>query len=410
LKPELDANMIDSLLNFKSKLSNILNKSFARNATLEDSLKKSFEVFINKRKNKPAELIAKFVDNVLRSSNKSSSDTEVEELLDSVLVLFRYIHGKDVFEAFYKKDLAKRLLLNKSASVDSEKSILSKLKTECGPQFTNRLEGMFKDMELSRDLMSTFRESLKYSMKVPILDLTIQVLTQSYWPTYPVVPLNIPSQFALSQEVFKEFYMKKHRGRKLIWANSLGHCVVKASFRKSTKELSMSLFQTVVMLLFNDQPDEGPLDYTTIKNLTSLEDKELVRTLQSLACGKTRILTKSPKGKNVADTDTFTVNLDFTHNLYRIKVNTIQLKETVEEQIKTHKQVDQDRQYLVDAAIVRIMKTRKKLNHTQLVTEVFSQLKFPIEPSQMKKRIESLLDREYMERDESSKDTYLYLA
>uniref|UniRef100_A0A8C0MLB0 Cullin family profile domain-containing protein n=1 Tax=Canis lupus familiaris TaxID=9615 RepID=A0A8C0MLB0_CANLF len=36
--------------------------------------------------------------------------------------------GKDVFEAFYKKDLARRLLLGKSASVDAEKSMLSKLK------------------------------------------------------------------------------------------------------------------------------------------------------------------------------------------------------------------------------------------------------------------------------------------
>jgi hypothetical protein len=42
--------------------------------------------------------------------------------------MFRFIHGKDVFEAFYKKDLAKRLLVGKSASVDSEKSMLSKLK------------------------------------------------------------------------------------------------------------------------------------------------------------------------------------------------------------------------------------------------------------------------------------------
>ncbi len=38
------------------------------------------------------------------------------------------ISGKDVFEAFYKKDLAKRLLVGKSASVDAEKSMLSKLK------------------------------------------------------------------------------------------------------------------------------------------------------------------------------------------------------------------------------------------------------------------------------------------
>lgn len=48
--------------------------------------------------------------------------------LDRVLILFRYIQGKDVFEAFYKRDLAKRLLLGKSASFDAEKSMLSKLK------------------------------------------------------------------------------------------------------------------------------------------------------------------------------------------------------------------------------------------------------------------------------------------
>ncbi len=69
----------------------------------------------------------------------------------------RFIHGKDVFEAFYKKDLAKRLLVGKSASVDCEKSMLSKLKAECGAGFTSKLEGMFKDMELSADLNTAFR-------------------------------------------------------------------------------------------------------------------------------------------------------------------------------------------------------------------------------------------------------------
>lgn len=37
------------------------------------------------------------------------------------------LQGKDVFEAFYKKDLAKRLLLGKSASIDAEKSMISKV-------------------------------------------------------------------------------------------------------------------------------------------------------------------------------------------------------------------------------------------------------------------------------------------
>lgn len=63
-----------------------------------------------------------------------------------------------MFEAFYKKDLAKRLLVGKSASVDAEKSMLSKLKQECGGAFTSKLEGMFKDMELSKDIMLQFKQ------------------------------------------------------------------------------------------------------------------------------------------------------------------------------------------------------------------------------------------------------------
>ena len=53
----------------------------------------------------------------------------------------------------------------------------------------------------------------------------------------------------------------------------------------------------------------------------------------------------------------------------------------------------------IDAAIVRVMKTRKTLSHKLLVAELLQQLKFPIKQSDLKKRIESLIDREYLERD-----------
>ena len=48
-------------------------------------------------------------------------DTQLEKKLDDVMALFRFIHGKDVFEKFYKNDLAKRLLHSRSASDDAEK-------------------------------------------------------------------------------------------------------------------------------------------------------------------------------------------------------------------------------------------------------------------------------------------------
>ena len=80
--------------------------------------------------------------------------------VDLMILSNACVQGKDVFEAFYKKDLAKRLLLGRSASTDAEKNMITKLKTECGSQFTNKLEGMFKDVDLSRELMMSFRESV----------------------------------------------------------------------------------------------------------------------------------------------------------------------------------------------------------------------------------------------------------
>lgn len=70
----------------------------------------------------------------------------------------------------------------------------------------------------------------------------------------------------------------------------------------------------------------------------------------------------------------------------------------------------QDRQYQVDAAIVRIMKMRKSLMHNQLISECMAQLKFPIKPADIKKRIESLIDRDYLARDEQNANQYNYLA
>lgn len=56
------------------------------------------------------------------------SEQEIEMVLDKSMVLFRFLQEKDVFERYYKQHLARRLLLNKSGSDDSEKNMISKLK------------------------------------------------------------------------------------------------------------------------------------------------------------------------------------------------------------------------------------------------------------------------------------------
>ena len=117
------------------------------------------------------------------------------------------------------------------------------------------------------------------------------------------------------QEIFAKFYHGKYSGRKLQWQPNLGHAVLKASFKASVKELKVSLFQTLCLLVFNDA---DTLSLSEIKDLTNIEDSELRRTLQSLACGKARVLQKVPRGKDVADNDKFVYNADFTHQVIQI--------------------------------------------------------------------------------------------
>ncbi|KAK6526876.1 hypothetical protein TWF281_010073 [Arthrobotrys megalospora] len=427
-------DMVPTLLSLKNSLEGILKNSFAKNVDLGHSLRESFETFINEQRKgagykqnaRPSEMIAKYMDLLLREgikaiSRNSAAPDEDEQMmgmgdedallgnqLDQVLDLFRFIHGKDVFEAFYKKDLARRLLMQRSASADAEKAMLSKLKTECGSGFTMNLEIMFKDIDISRENMASFKLTKAAMERTDSMDLQVTVLSQAAWPTYPETTITVPEDVAQYMNAYHSYYTAKHKGRKLVWRNALAHCVLRANFPKGKKELSMSAFQAVVLLLFDD--DKKPLSYEEIKSATSLPDAELIRTLQSLACARVRPLTKHPKGKDVNPTDTFTVNLGFNDPKIRIKINQIQLKETKEENTQTHEQIAQDRQYETQAAIIRIMKSRKSIGHNELITEVITQTqkRGTLDLTDIKKNIEKLIDKDYMERSEDG--TYAYLA
>ena len=248
--PEHDKNMVQELLNFKDRIDEIVCKCYSNSTKFINSVKEAFECFINQRANKPAELIAKFVDLKLRAGNKECGDEELERLLDKVMVLFRFIHGKDIFEAFYKKDLAKRLLIGKSASVDAEKSMLLKLKQECGSAFTSKLEGMFKDMELSRELIPSFKQHLHNIMPDASIDMTVFILTTGYWPTYQPMDILMPPELLKYEETFKEFYISKHLGRKLQWQRNLGHCVLRANFLKVSFTEEFKIFILIDFSLY----------------------------------------------------------------------------------------------------------------------------------------------------------------
>ncbi|KAF4994015.1 hypothetical protein FGRMN_6049 [Fusarium graminum] len=435
--------MVLRLLELRRSLDLMIRDAFHKDEDFLWGMRESFGKFMNDRKvtscwetgtSKIGEMIAKYIDMLLRGGLKSlpkellsdvkdraaaekegqastgDEDAELDRQLDQALELFRFIEGKDAFEAFYKKDLARRLLMGRSASQDAERNMLTKLRGECGANFTQNLEQMFKDQELAKDEMETYKQWCQGSAerKAPI-DLSVMILSAAAWPTYPDVRLNLPDEVATQIERFDKFYKNKHTGRVLTWKHSLAHCSIKGNFAKGSKELLVSAFQAVVLMMFNGVPAEGFLAYEQIATGTGLQGGDLDRTLQSLACGKSRVLTKHPKGRDVKLADTFTFNKAFTDPKYRVKINQIQLKETKAENKATHERIVQDRRFETQAAIVRIMKSRKTMGHSDLVAEVINLTKKRgmVDTSAIKKEIESLIEKDYIEREGNA---YVYLA
>lgn len=125
-------------------------------------------------------------------------------------------------------------------------------------------------MDVARDEMSAYSSIQRERRDRLPVDLNVSVLSASAWPTYPDVQVRIPPEIATAVDDFEKFYNTKYNGRKLNWKHQLAHCQLRARFPKGDKELVVSSFQAIVLLLFNDIPEGGSLGYLQIQEATML--------------------------------------------------------------------------------------------------------------------------------------------
>lgn len=129
---------------------------------------------------------------------------------------------------------------------------------------------MFRDIELSREEMASYKMICEERGQKHDLDLNVNILSASSWPTYPTVPVIIPSEIKSAIDKFEAHYKSKHSGRKLELKHALAHCQLKAKFPKGNKELVVSSFQAIVLLLFNGKSADEHIDYNYLKEATGL--------------------------------------------------------------------------------------------------------------------------------------------
>ena len=352
---DMPKQYVDALLEVHSQYAALVQTAFNGESEFVRSLDNACREYVNRNKvcaknsSRSPELLSKHADNVLKRSTKSNEEDDMEKLLNQVMTIFKYIEDKDVFQKFYSRTLAKRLVNSTSASGDAETSMISKLKDASGFEYTNKLQRMFQDMQTSKDLNATYEDHLKGSFgESDGIDAYYQVLGTGFWPLNPpTTKFAPPGPIVKAYERFQNFYSNKHGGRKLTWLWHLSKGEIRANYAKLNKvpyTFQVSTYQMAILLLFNDSDQ---VSYDEIETTTLLAKETLDPSLAVML--KAKVLTSQPENKTESGT-VYTLNQNFKNKKLKVNLNIAIKSEQKAEAEETHKTIEEDRKMLMQVS------------------------------------------------------------
>ncbi|KAI8642535.1 Cullin [Parasitella parasitica] len=441
---------VDQLLNLHSKYYHVNHQVFSSDSLFTASVDKAFRTIINDTLSPTApangpETLARYCDMMMKKNagkrdiNSGTAgagskrkgikkpiaemdEGDQEERLMKIkkkrgggsrkaVTLFKYVDDKDVFQKFYSRMLAKRLIYGASSSEELELNMINRLKEICGVEYTSKLNKMFTDMSLSSDLNTNV--SYENVLYIGLVNMDILVLTAGAWPLNQkddagpdTNKLQIPSLLENNITAFEDFYGHQYNGRRLLWQWNLTRGEIRINYLDKNYELQVSLYQMVILLLFNQGVS---LPVTEIVNQSGLSLADTMKSLKPLI--DTQVLEISNQQGAFSSSSELNINGSFTSKRTKIKVPAAASQnESQQESQAARKSVDEDRRMYLQAAIVRIMKSRQVLPHVQLIQEIIDQANSRFSPSviMIKKCIEQLLEKQFIARQE--RDTYVYVA
>jgi hypothetical protein len=270
------------------------------------------------------------------------------------------------------------------------------------------------------------------------IELNVKVLTTGSWPLLKLskvpFPKNLPSTCVDIQKLFVQHYEANYGARRIAWRADCGTAELKVQFKSGEKLLVVSTMQMCILEVFNDTEAVTLRQFAKIlgvdidscakalHGLALAKNKTNVLIYTSVAGGATTaqqpatsgITTDSTQNVKILKDDVFMFNDNFQSKHYRVKIATgsTAKKETIEEAKLTAESIREDRKPEIEATIVRILKAKRKIEHNALIAEVTVALqnRFHCDPGETKRRIERLIDLEYIARDDKDRRIYRYLS
>lgn len=351
---------IDALLEVHSQYQKLVDDAFGGESEFVRSLDNACKEFVNRNKvcktgsTRSPELLAKYTDSLLKKSGKTAEEADLEASLTQVMTIFKYIEDKDVFQKFYSRMLAKRLVYSSSASEDAETSMIGKLKEACGFDYTKKLQRMFQDIQISTDLNNNFKDwqskLLEGDDLKKAVDPTYHILGTGSWPlTAPNTNFIPPEDIVTTYTRFQNFYFDKHNGRKLTWLWQLCKGEIKANYIKNAKvpyTFQVSTYQMAILLLFNEA---DIITYEDAQKTTALSAEWLDPSLSVFV--KARVLLPEPENGKPEPGTSYTLNHNFKNRKVKVNLNITVKSEAKQEVEDTQKTIEEDRKLLMQVRI-----------------------------------------------------------
>lgn len=246
------------------------------------------------------------------------------------------------------------------------------------------------DVAVGRELTDKFKEKERRDEQSDDVDFSMMVLGANFWPLAPQqTDFTVPREIQRTYDRFTQFYNVMHSGRKLTWLWHVSKNELKTTYLNQKYIFMTSAYQMSILTQFNEN------DSRTFKDLqqgTGIDPGILKPQLTLLVKAKVLLL----------DGDTYDLNHNFKSKKIRVQLNQPVRAEVKAEQADVLQAVDEDRKFVYQATIVRIMKSRKTMKHQALIQDVAQTIstKFTPKVSEIKKAIDHLIDKEYLERGE----------
>lgn len=394
-------------LGLRTKYSEIaVNVAPTQLAELRQRLNKARAEAQNEFANAP-EFLALYVNELLKKGGRTFAGSS-EDALDGAAKLFESLADKDEFSAHYLRHLARRLLNKRSQNEDFEHAFIYKMRRVTTPGFVSKFEMMFHDLELSAELNQSFR-----SRHSEIIPTNVTVLRLSQWPSSVTTEhtLALPPELDAARQSYTDMYLDQHPSRKLQWNHAMSSADINLHINGKRYLVILPVYALAVVLQF---PGNERWTASEISERTKVPFQELVKYLQGLLSPRTQLLCKEPPDSAVAMNDVFYFNQNFASSIPRVRVLPVTAtpSQTLRaEEAAAAKELDNERAFVVRAAIVRVMKSRRELSHALLVQQVASQLsrRFRVKPAMVKKEINALIEIDYLKRA-SDPSIYEYVA